>query len=102
MDPQRLAARGDNFELWAGVQKLIHDVRAGFHQMFAIIENEQKLPAAQIIDQNTDEWSILYFAQIEHRSDGRNDERGIVDGRKFNEPHSVFELTQLVRCDLKR
>src|SRR5215217_596292 len=56
---KRFAARCNNFELWAGLQKLLSDLCAGFNQMFTIIEDEQKGFVTQIINQDIQQWNPL-------------------------------------------
>ena len=40
-DPQRFAARRQNFQMWTLCQKMMCQLRARFNQMFAIIQHQQ-------------------------------------------------------------
>src|SRR6185295_4651938 len=48
-DAQSLATACDDLDVWRVVQKIICELRAGFNEMFAVVEDQQKIFTAQKI-----------------------------------------------------
>ena len=100
-DAQRLATAGQDFQFWTGVQQGFTDLRAGFDEMFAVIQHEQEglwradnqseLPSA----------ALAVFSQVENGEQGLRDECWVGDGRKFHEPDAVGKLIQTFRAHLQ-
>jgi hypothetical protein len=64
-----LTAGRDDFQFRAGMQEMVREPGAGFDEMFAVIQDEQQLFAAQIIRDGVDQPDALDFAQIERGGD---------------------------------
>ena len=65
--------------------------------MLAVVEDEQDLAGAQVLDDELDVRLGLPFTDAEHVGDGLDDQGGVADRRELDQPHAVA-----VRADLRR
>ncbi len=66
-DAQGFAAAGKDFQFGTGTQKIFADLRAGFDEMLAVIENYQDSFRAQLINKDFERGTTTIIAQVENR-----------------------------------
>jgi hypothetical protein len=85
-----LAAGGQDVQARSRGQQVADDRRAG-HEMLEVVENEQRLPVAQEVDQRVGERPITGVKDPQDLRDRPGDEARIGDGRKRDEGRTVVE-----------
>ena len=83
------------------LQELVSQLCTSLNEMFAIIENDEQLLAAQIIYDDVDERHALHFAQVERGCNGQDDICRIRNRREFDEPNALFEFGKLLFREFK-
>ncbi|CAA9276920.1 MAG: hypothetical protein AVDCRST_MAG26-3112 [uncultured Chloroflexia bacterium] len=77
-------------------------MRAGFDQVLAVVQDQQELLVAQVVDQDVEERTPRLFAHAERGRHALHNQRRIQDGRQLDEPHAVDELLHELRGCFKR
>ena len=95
-DPESLTAGGQDPQAGAAPEERLRDGRARVDQVLAVVEDEQDLAVAQMLDDELDVRLGLPLPDAEHVGHGLDDEGGVADCRELDQPHAVA-----VRADLR-
>src|SRR5260221_1487626 len=83
------------------MQKRLTDLRAGFNEMFTVIEHEQQSFGAQMINQNFERTAMTVLTQIENGKQGLRYKCWICNRCKFCKPYAVRKLIQTFGAHLQ-
>ena len=95
-DPEGLTAGGQDPHAGAAPEERLRDRRARVDQVLAVVEDEQDLAIAQMLDDELDVRLGLPFADAEDVGHGLDDQGGVADRRELDQPYAVA-----VRADLR-
>src|ERR1051325_10552175 len=78
------------------MQEMIRELGARFDEMFAVIQHEQRLFAAQIVREGVEQWNTLQLAYMERGGDCRGNIGWIRQLRERDQPNAIFPLQDLL------
>ncbi len=81
---------------------MLRKLRALGQQVFAVVEHQQQLPVAHIVDQRVDHRPPHVILDAQDRSHGLRHEALVGDRRQLNEPHTIRIFIDDVGGDLQR
>src|SRR5215471_16552953 len=97
-----LATRGEDFYLWARLQKFLRQLGARLQHMFAIVEDDQQLPVSDVLSERLDHRPSRSVSDAEHEGHDLGHEASVRHMRQFHEPYAVGITFEHIGSDLQR
>ena len=73
-------------------QQDVRQLRAGVHQVLAVVQHEQRLPGAEELDQQVQRRSTERVVNAQRLHDREGHQRGVADLSQFDQPGAVAEV----------
>src|SRR5215470_15747316 len=97
-----LATRGEDFYLWARLQKFLRQLGARLQHMFAIVEDDEQFPVSDVLSKCLDHRPSWSVSDTEHEGHDLGHEASVRHVRQFHEPYAVGITFQYISSDLQR
>ena len=97
-----LAARREQPDPGARLEKLFGQVGARVHEVLAVVEDDEELAVANELDERLDHGAARLLHDAEHGRDRLGNQPCIGDRRKLDEPDAVGKFVEHVGRDLQR
>ena len=101
-DPERLAARRQNFDLRAALEQLRCKLGARLDQMFAVVENDEEPSTADVLEKCLRHRAPRFLLDAEYRRHRLRHETRIGERSELDEPHAIGEVVHDFGSNLQR